>query len=298
MSTKPVAWKVALLALWSAAVTALTFVLGGAVLRTLRVYAGENVYWLTSLLITSLFLLVGWEAYAMIYFGSVLLIGVFSDLEERGFSYFRAGCIALTIVGLVAGGIFAFWFSHQGPEWFDSLVAQAEQPLLKVFPADPELPVRIGDVLRQLPSLVIMLYVFSLYFALLFERRLLKRVGSTAAVHRDLLNFKVPDVFIWILIPSLFGTFAQVKDPFIHTVAINVFNICLLVYFFQGMAVISTFFGKIKMSPFWQILLTVFLALQLFLFVGVVGVVDYWMDFRKKMKAKPAEVNKQIYRNK
>jgi MFS family permease len=295
---KSKALKVALLAIWSALVTVLTFVLGGAVLRGLRVYAGENIYWLAVMLLTGVFAGFGFFTYAAIYFGSALLIGVFSDLEERGFDYFKAGLGAIVILSLLAGGAFAFWLAHQSSGWFDVLVTRIEQPISQLLPADQKLPLAIGDILRQAPSLFVMLFVFSLFFALLLERRILKRLGKEQETERKLLNFKVPDLLIFLLIPSLFAVFGQIKDVTLHTVSLNVFNVCLLLYFFQGMAVLSVFFGRMKMSPFWQIVLTVFLALQLFVFVGLVGVMDYWMDFRKRMKSRPAETNEQIYRNK
>lgn len=298
MSTKPQALKVALLTLWSVGLTALTFILGGAALRALRVYAGEQVYWLVSLVTTGVLLFVGWEAYASVFLGSVLLIGVFSDMEERGYHYFFSGFIALLMVSLTGAGIFAFWISHQGAGWFEILVAQIEAPLLKVLPPDDSLTLQIGDIVRRAPSLILMLYVFSLYLALLFEGRILAALNRKPIIERRLLQFKVPDFLIWIFIGSLLGTFGEFKNFTLQTVAANVLHVSLLLYFLQGMAVISTFLKKLKMSTFWQTFLTVFLAVQLFAFVGVVGVMDYWIDFRKRMKPNAAELKKPFMRNK
>lgn len=268
-------------------------------MRALRVYAGENIYWLTGLLMTGVFLLVGWQAYAVVYFGSVLLVGVFSDLEERGQHYFWAGLSSLFLLILIAGGIFAFWISHQGPGWFEALVTQVEEPVQKMFPAGQQLPLQISDVLKQAPSLLVMLYVFSLYFALLFEKRTLANLGVKAPVTRNLINFRVPDAFIWLMIASVLGTFGQWSEASkLHVLSVNAFNVCLLLYFLQGMAVISAFFKKMKISPFWQTLLTVFLAIQLFVFVGALGVVDYWADFRNRMRPKAAQVKKPFMKNK
>lgn len=295
MTKKPQALKVALLTLWSVGLTALTFVLGGAVLRALRVYAGEHIYWLVSLFTTAGLLLAGWQAYASVFLGSVLLIGVFSDLEERGHSYFVSGIVGLLMVSLTGAGIFAFWVSHQGAGWFDTLVVQIEQPIAQFLPANESLPLQIGDIIRRAPSLILMLYIFSLYLALVLEPRLLAMVRKKPVIERKLLNFKVPSPFIWLFTLSLLGTFGEFKTYGVETLSANVLHVVLLLYFLQGMAVISTFFNKLKMSSFWQVFLTVFLAIQLFAFVGILGVMDYWIDFRKRMKSNPAKREKTIF---
>ncbi|MCB0411094.1 MAG: DUF2232 domain-containing protein, partial [Bdellovibrionales bacterium] len=91
-----------------------------------------------------------------------------------------------------------------------------------------------------------------------------------------------------------FGQFKSVEEY--HWIASNVFNTCFFLYFLQGLSVTATLLKRLRMAAFWQVFLVVFIGVQLFVFVGLIGIVDYWADFRRKMKSEPAGLNKTYYK--
>ncbi len=290
--------QITFLALWSLLMTGLTFVFGGVFLRGLRVVAGENLYWTIGIGVSAAILAIGWPLFALFYFGLVLLIGVFSDLEEKGYDVTGAGLISSGFLFLAGGGLFAFWVSRQGSDWLQNLVTRFEESIQTALP-NMQLPIPAEEIVKNAPSLIFMIFGTALLFALLLENRVTKPFVRRSVNPRKLIFFRVPDFFIWIFLPSVlltFGKFEEFKKY--EWIASNIFNICFFLYFFQGLAVVASLFKRMKVSVIWRTLLMLFVALQLFVFVGVIGFADYWLDFRKKMRREAAGLKKTIFKNK
>ena len=81
-----------------------------------------------------------------------------------------------------------------------------------------------------------------------------------------------------------------------HTAAVNLLNISGLVFYFQGLAVIVTYFATQKVSWFWQTVFLVMIVTQLFLFVAVAGLIDFWADFRAKMTKRPTDLENELFK--
>lgn len=298
MISKPKAFTIALLTLWSVLFTAVTFVFGGVFLRPLRLVAGDGVYWPLGIFVSGLILILGWPLYALAYFGLILLVGVFSDLEERGLGLTMAGLISSVFLFATGGAVFGFWVYRNGSGWFDRLSEKLAESLTVVM-AGRELPIPAPELLRHAPSIIFIVFGLALFFALLFERRLLRVFSVGVSTRQRLTSFRLPDIFIWILIPSFLVTFGKFeKIESYKWIASNIFNMCFFLYFLQGLAVVMSFFRRLRMAPFWQALLGIILSLQLFVFVGLLGVVDYWTDFRKKLTTEGPELKKPFIKNK
>jgi hypothetical protein len=127
------------------------------------------------------------------------------------------------------------------------------------------------------------------------DRLRLSEEASPAArpsFRSQLADVRMPDVCIWIFIASLLFAFGGFGNKALHAVAVNAMNVTLVLFFFQGTAVTMRFFAKIRMGWFWQTVFMVLIVLHLFLFVSLVGLLDYWFDFRTRF-AKPPEVGRE-----
>jgi uncharacterized protein YybS (DUF2232 family) len=100
-------------------------------------------------------------------------------------------------------------------------------------------------------------------------------------------SWKAPELLVWPLILAGFGLmYAQGLS---ERVSVNVLTLLLPLYFMQGLAVVTHYFQKRGIPPFFRglgyLLLTVLNPLPLM--VVAVGVFDLWADFRNpKIKNK------------
>ncbi len=141
-----------------------------------------------------------------------------------------------------------------------------------------------AELLKRLyPSLVtVMLIVIATCNLALLKKSLAKTTVNL--VIDDFSSFRNPDQLVWILIAS--GISLLLPDSLITTPALNILLILILLYFFQGMAVISALVTKHSVPAFVRILFYVMLVIQPYLlaFIAGFGLFDLWGDFRAPKK--------------
>ena len=112
---------------------------------------------------------------------------------------------------------------------------------------------------------------------------LLKKTAAKMAVNifiSDFSTYKNPEPLVWILIIT--GSALLLPVSLITTPALNILFIVALLYFFQGMAVVSALVKKHSIPAFMRILFYVMLVIQPYLLalVASIGLFDLWVDFR------------------
>lgn len=137
-----------------------------------------------------------------------------------------------------------------------------------------------AEMLQRLyPALVtVMLIVIAACNLALLKRT---AVNTTVNLHiGDFSKFKNPDLLVWILIAAGFSLL--LPDSLITTPALNVLLVTAMLYFFQGMAIVSALVTKHSVPAFVRILLYTMLIIQPYLlaFVVGIGIFDLWVDFR------------------
>lgn len=280
---------------WSVLMTALTYVLGAVSLKVLRQRYGRLLYWLTTMALTGGLVAVKFYALALVFFNLVVLIGVFAEFEEWGLSFSLSTFFAVLINSLLTGGAFALWVYSVGAKWSQQLTSTIETLLQPLKDLNPAFQINAQEIMLQLPSITLILWMSAIYLAILLENRL-NGVDSAAAdsngtmpMRRQLAEFKVADPAVWILILALLGAFGSFEVKWVETLSLNALNVCVLIFFFQGIAVVSRFFETIRMGFFWQFLFMVLIIVHLFLIVSLVGLLDYWLDFRARMTKRSQE---------
>ncbi len=103
----------------------------------------------------------------------------------------------------------------------------------------------------------------------------------------EVARWMIPDSLVWLLIGSVGALI--VGEGLLRTAGLNLTVILLVLYLFQGLAVVAHFITA-KAFPKWVWI--VIFALLLFqpMFMGLVmgiGLFDIWVDFRKIRKAPP-----------
>jgi hypothetical protein len=287
--------KLILLALTGFLLSILTFFFGAPFLRVLRRTYGRSVYWILgivfSLVASSLWFLVAsfW-----------ILIGVYDEVERAGKGLWTAVILSVSLSGGFGGLVAVSLLKAKGFETREQIVglvgelidmAREQIGLFVKLNANTSSAPAIDPavLLDQLPSLVIMVMLFSLANAILFERKVCEwfRLPKLSLNHQDpkkLLEFKVPDGFIWVaLLALLFFTYSfNIKE--LEILALNVVNVSAVLYFFQGLAVMEAYLAFVKAGFFMRFLTYFIIVGQLFILLSIVGLVDFWAGFRARIE--------------
>lgn len=289
-------FSVMMLTCWSVLLTALTGVLGSVPLRGLRLAAGSSLYWAIGLSASGLLGLGGWWMLGLLLLAMVTVIGLFSELEDRGHDLVGNSFGAVIITGLMFAGAFAFWVSQQGANWAATLLTKVETSLAAVPGWSENVKIEAKDVLAQMPSAVVVVLIMGLFLSLLFQRRVMLMAGVRPIHTHRLARFAVPESFIWVLILGAAGTFISTKIGFVAPIGINLLNVAAIVFYLQGLAVVASYFETLRVGWIWQVLILVVLVTQLFILVSVIGVLDYWMDFRTRLAKRSEDVEREIFK--
>lgn len=112
---------------------------------------------------------------------------------------------------------------------------------------------------------------------------LIKKTTATTTVNitiGDFSTFRNPDLLVWPLIAAGFALMLPVSA--VTTPALNILLVITLLYFIQGMAVVSAFIAKNSAPTILRVLLYALLVIQPYLLalVAGIGLFDLWIDFR------------------
>lgn len=121
-------------------------------------------------------------------------------------------------------------------------------------------------------------------YSVLSRNILLQKLPSMA-------KFRFPDNCIWVLICSVLLYMLGRSIPgnnIILLTSINLGIVLLCGYFLSGFGLVFNFMNKLNVPTFMKFIIIIFLFIflkGLYLFL-LLGLVDVWVDFRKKMKLK------------
>lgn len=287
--------RVSLLVLWTVILSALTAVLGAVPLKTLRQIVGQGPYWLICVCLIAVSAGLGLLPLALILGINTLLVGCFKEFEEREFDLRQSAGFAILITALLFTSGFYVWTSIVGKGWLTQILTFVEALLTQAqaIKVDFLREVKAQDIVAQAPSAVFIYMIMALGLALIFEKRVSKWMKISYSHREKLADFHTPDAVIWIFIASLLGGFAQLGLKPIEIISINTLNVCLVIYFFQGLAVLATYFGAFRISAVWKVLWVFILVVQLPILMSLLGLVDYWADFRKALAKRAAQLKNE-----
>lgn len=284
--------KVLVLALISALASVLFSFMGAPFLRTLAVSAKSRVFWLTGILLTGLMFVAGMQNYKIletaVYVGAIwMTLGSYSELEKRGTSWKVAGLTSLVSGLLVAlAGYFLVLKNLHTADVLVEIVAPLHEAIVAAFPS---LEIEAGALVKYLPGILVASLAGSLGMGFVFEAKIsrlfnLKRERVASSLRW--LEFRLPDVMIWLTLFSLLFAVENFGLKLLQTIGINVLILSLVVFFFQGLTVIEFMLRFYRLGPFTRAMTYLLIVLQLAPFVVLTGLIDYWADFRKLVRKK------------
>lgn len=279
-----------LLAIFSISVllSLLTVVLGAPLMRVLRMSYGAFIYWLLGILVTTTFWFIDAPALAL-FVGSIwMTLGVYMELERKGLRWTAsapmgvlAGCLFFVGAGLInleRVGVHNLAGAKTLVEHFinDKIVAM-----------NPALQLDAGLLFQLIPSAVVTILVVALGVGLMFERRVFSWLNlprEKVASQLKLLEFRLPDFVIWIAMTAFLLTMENFNVKALEILGMNIVNVVTVLYFFQGLAILEVGLRSFKAGALLRAVTYLILVGQLFPAVAAIGLIDYWVDFRKRLR--------------
>lgn len=274
-------------ALFSA--TTVLFVFSAAPLFALRRSFGRSLYLLLGGAAFLGFVAAGTMEQWLPFLCVLVLVGVFIELENGHVKLLMSGFLSvLASLGVALTGLF-FAAREQGLPALELVSAKVATLVEQLRAVNPEVQIEVSYLMGQVPSAVVMTALIALWIGLLLEDRF--RFLFRAPVvrsefgRRTFLQFTLPEPMVWIGMLSLLGAFTEYGQPEVQLIAANLLNIQIVLFFFQGLAIVATFFRSYKVGPFWQALVYIILVGQLFILLSALGFLDYWLELRRRISS-------------
>lgn len=273
----------------SIALTSSSVLLGGGPLLVFRKLFGRWKYILAGLLTITpaiYFLpMVIWLPFAVTY----SLVFFYQEAKLLDGSIIKSGLISvLTTVGLSCVSI-GTWINFNNIDFISVVRSEINNSLTQLQSLNPNMELELDALMQQIPSILIILLTIIVWFMLLGESFLARRGAynfDSIKPSESLKEFKVPEWAIWPSLTVLLFSFVDFGHAYLNTIAVNGLNICIVLYFFQGLAVIASYFHQSKFSLFWRCFWYLLLVFQMFPMVSILGLADYWLEFRNRMFSK------------
>jgi hypothetical protein len=264
--------------------TLLTYIWGAPFIRVVRQRFGFASFWLTGILLSA-------ATYDMWFLiaSAWLTVGVYTELEAKGLRWIWNSLLSISIgtAVLIGGG-------HQLLVKNGIVTQEQLADATKTFFKERtilELPAEFDfmTIVHQIPSIAVILVVLVLAHALIFEKsvyRWFRIPRERFAAQIKLLDFKLPDIFVWIGMVAFLGAILDWKG---QNYSINVLNVCIVLFFLQGLAVLEYFYRTLRVGFLMRALGYFIFVFQLFVVLAFVGFIDFWIDFRKRLRKLPAK---------
>ena len=231
----------------------------------------------------------------IVFVAALLIIGFsLGELLESKFSIEKTMLVTCGLV-FVGGAVSLILFSattgHSLLADFSQSVAQNREFLLQLYrsmgmPAEsiPDFERFLNQiqnvVIKILPALIVTTTLFVIWINVLLGRYLLTSRQMESPAYGRLNLWQAPDYLIWGVIG--FGLLMLIPADLPKTIGLNGLITLMMVYFFQGVAIVSFFFEKKQVPRFAKVMLYALLILQEVLLVVIaIGFIDVWANFRK-----------------
>lgn len=276
--------------------------LGAPILRVIRNVYRAQAYWLAGLLLCVPLMVTDGSLIGILIFSHWVMIGIFAHFEEKGQGGFYQGLGAILVSTLITWQGPVLLQKTMGLEIENSLQENLVR-MVETLNQNPEqkemfqtLGVSSESLLSQLPAILGILFLMGMGSALIFDRRVALMFGvrfERIVGTPRLLDFKVPSPFIWVFLASLALGFIQTGiSPAVNSAALNVLHFLVGVYFFQGLAITETALLIFRVGPIMKSLFYILIVGQLFFLLSLVGLADFWLDLRQRLRQKSSSRGK------
>ena len=276
--------KLLMIAILSAAISFIFSFMGAPFLRLLALKKAILFWFVGFVFIVTLFFLK--IDLIAIYVGAIwMTLALYSRFENQGLSWKKSG--VLSVFSGLCFGVIGFLFITKGSQ-DHQLVKEITEPIVLSFKQFlPNENIEARSVLMIMPSVLASALLSAIAAGLAFESQLfqvfnIKREKTASGLRW--LEFRLPDLFIWISLFSFLLSIIETPYKWIQVLAMNISIFSVVAYFFQGITIVefaTRLYRVGRFSKFFLYLLIISWALP---FVSLIGITDYWIDFRRIMR--------------
>ena len=216
--------------------------------------------------------------------GSLLAVEGLFLAQKYKKDFFHSSVIASSITVLFWVGLFFVFRTHSEIMVVQTQLTEYIQSLL----GDKITSSNIQLILTQIPAF---LFLGPWYLIAMVLPRLPKGEHPFTVTHQKLSKFQVPSWGIWVFVISLFLTFVKIGLPKeFYTLGVNLFNISIGIFFLQGFYVVQHWLQKYRIRTYYKILIWILIVFYFFITISLLGLFDYWVDFRKSKQKKKVKI--------
>ena len=135
---------------------------------------------------------------------------------------------------------------------------------------------------RIFPGIIGMTIISMVWINLVIGDWLLKKKHTELAHWKDYRNWRLPEQMVWGVIVA--GLLLFISNGPLSDFALNILLVLSLIYFYQGLAVITFLLIKWRVPKSVKIFLFMLLVFQAYgmIILVIIGLADVWLDFRSK----------------
>ena len=162
----------------------------------------------------------------------------------------------------------------------------AESFQLIAMLSQPELLAQ--EIMKEAPSYFFIGIFLMIWVNLFLCLRMVRMLAPEVAVYteRDLINFKVPDQLIWLVIVgfvlAIWGV--ELGNSWYPAIGMTLLKCLGIFYFFQGFGIYLDFLDFIRLGGFIRTLLVMVTVLSVSQVIALVGLFDMFINFRRFFK--------------
>jgi uncharacterized protein YybS (DUF2232 family) len=134
---------------------------------------------------------------------------------------------------------------------------------------------------KVLPALLVSVILSTTWLNLALGNWLLKKNHKDLSHWPDFKDWQLPESLVWGVV---FGGVTVILLPApLSILGLNILIICGIIFFFQGLAIVSSLLFKWSVPRPFRILIYGLIFIQTYgiILLSVVGLADVWADFRK-----------------
>ncbi|MDZ4660342.1 MAG: DUF2232 domain-containing protein [Pseudomonadota bacterium] len=289
--------KFVLLHILAVIFSSFTYICGAVPIMVIRQAYGRIGFFVGLTVVSSLLFSLNYTFLAFTFICLALLVGIYSEMEQGGATPAGAGLLAVLFVSGVTAIFSSVYVQYNQLSLVSVLRVKILEVLAQLRDINPNIQIEVDTVMGQLPSGILAALILSLAISVISYRSLagILRINVKEKYHTNLRTFELPNLCVWLTIVSIALVGLNLQGEWYRLVGLNLLNVMIVLYFFQGLAIVMSFFKTFRISFFWQITWLLLLVVQLFILVSLIGFVDYWLDLRKRMyrRVAPNKVDKR-----
>ena len=151
----------------------------------------------------------------------------------------------------------------------------------------------IDEAIEKAPGYIIMAFILMLWlntFLLLKSQRLVQEAGEQKYSEKILLNFRMPDQFIFpVLLGLAMYMWGGEYKPWVANLGLLIIQILGVFYFFQGFGIYNAYLNYYKVRGIFRSILMVITILVAYQMIALIGLFDMFVNFRKYLKKKDSD---------